>query len=494
MVLEIITGRAPLTVQFTDTSTYPAITAWAWTFGDGNTSTNQNPIHIYMYSGAFTVSLTVTSGGVDYTETKVDYVKVTQGVLKVAYTDRCFRRAIEPQQGVGWSEYTGDLPFPESGVGIVKVIDSLKQRCVVIFDALTRKPYVWANRKAPTGSMMDEVFTDKQGDYAGTEIACKVRSKEIRSPENRELKMLGATLKFQPTEKDNIGASGYNSGGFRENQEFTVRMYRNGLVAAEATATDVPLDAEVSFDKEIKFEGLQIEVETAASEFDGTEMSMRYLDMMQKKAPSKVIMTEQNYNNQFGLPVLWLSRGQTTNLNRADNETGSGSFAGSTTGPDGKTNSAMAFALTSDLSYSINNLTGNATIGFFLSGITATSTIINATNLQLNVRVDGTDYYVQWIDGNGTMEHLLNWNGSGWVSIVITRSDGVLRFYENGTLLNSDVIDDTLSIGGTTQIMNGAIGNLFDVRMLAQAASASAISYYYNDITTNSGIKFCPDW
>jgi len=48
-------GVAPLTVNFTDTST-GAPTHWYWSFGDGGTSTNQHPTHTYA-AGTWPVSL-----------------------------------------------------------------------------------------------------------------------------------------------------------------------------------------------------------------------------------------------------------------------------------------------------------------------------------------------------------------------------------------------------------------------------------------------------
>ncbi|HPF39364.1 MAG TPA: PQQ-dependent sugar dehydrogenase [Phycisphaerae bacterium] len=59
---DVTEGLAPLTVQFTDTSSVPNPTAWLWDFGDGTTSTDQNPQHTYTLNGAFTVRLQVTSG------------------------------------------------------------------------------------------------------------------------------------------------------------------------------------------------------------------------------------------------------------------------------------------------------------------------------------------------------------------------------------------------------------------------------------------------
>jgi PKD repeat protein len=50
-----LNGIAPLTVQFTSTST--GANAYAWDFGDGTSSPAQNPRHTYMTSGLFSVTL-----------------------------------------------------------------------------------------------------------------------------------------------------------------------------------------------------------------------------------------------------------------------------------------------------------------------------------------------------------------------------------------------------------------------------------------------------
>ncbi len=69
-------GVAPLGVTFTDAST-GTITAWSWTFGDGGTSTVQNPSHTYTAAGVYTVALTATGPGGSDTNTKTDYVTVS---------------------------------------------------------------------------------------------------------------------------------------------------------------------------------------------------------------------------------------------------------------------------------------------------------------------------------------------------------------------------------------------------------------------------------
>jgi PGF-pre-PGF domain-containing protein len=55
----LVSGYAPLDVQFTDTS--QNATGWNWDFGDGATSTEQNPTHTYFSAGNYFVNLTVSN-------------------------------------------------------------------------------------------------------------------------------------------------------------------------------------------------------------------------------------------------------------------------------------------------------------------------------------------------------------------------------------------------------------------------------------------------
>ncbi len=66
-------GKTPLTVLFTDTSTGTPAT-WNWDFGDGSTSTEQNPTHTYRTVGNYTINLTVTNSLGSDTESKARYI------------------------------------------------------------------------------------------------------------------------------------------------------------------------------------------------------------------------------------------------------------------------------------------------------------------------------------------------------------------------------------------------------------------------------------
>ncbi|MDK2990764.1 MAG: hypothetical protein PWR16_2293 [Methanoculleus sp.] len=69
-------GMAPLTVQFTDTSTGDP-TVWAWEFGDGWGSNARNPAHTYASPGTYTVILTAYNAVGSDVRTRYNYITVT---------------------------------------------------------------------------------------------------------------------------------------------------------------------------------------------------------------------------------------------------------------------------------------------------------------------------------------------------------------------------------------------------------------------------------
>ena len=71
----VTSGKVPLKVTFTDTST-GSPTSWFWNFGDGSKSYLQNPTHKYSKAGTYTVNLTVKNAAGRNTVTKTDYIKV----------------------------------------------------------------------------------------------------------------------------------------------------------------------------------------------------------------------------------------------------------------------------------------------------------------------------------------------------------------------------------------------------------------------------------
>jgi PKD repeat protein len=69
-------GTSPLVVSFNDSSS-GSPTSWSWNFGDGGSSTAQNPSHTYTSAGDYTVVLTVSNAYGNDTQTRTDYISVT---------------------------------------------------------------------------------------------------------------------------------------------------------------------------------------------------------------------------------------------------------------------------------------------------------------------------------------------------------------------------------------------------------------------------------
>ena len=80
-IADVTSGPAPLSVQFTDLSISQPnpIISWEWDFDNNGTvdATTQNPSWIYSNFGIYTVKLTVSDGTNFASETKTDYITVT---------------------------------------------------------------------------------------------------------------------------------------------------------------------------------------------------------------------------------------------------------------------------------------------------------------------------------------------------------------------------------------------------------------------------------
>ncbi|HWQ65265.1 MAG TPA: PKD domain-containing protein [Methanospirillum sp.] len=82
---DVVTGKAPLSVSFTDLSQGSPV-QWTWDFGDGSTSDAQSPVHIFSSTGTYTITLTVVDAkGASDAETKVNYINVTGSGLQVQF-------------------------------------------------------------------------------------------------------------------------------------------------------------------------------------------------------------------------------------------------------------------------------------------------------------------------------------------------------------------------------------------------------------------------
>jgi len=104
-----VSGMAPLTVQFNDTSTNSP-TGWAWDFGDNNStnSTEKDPIHTYFSAGIYTVNLTVKNPSGSNSLARINYI-----------TAKILPRSLKSKAGIFqngiWSlDYNGNVSWDDS--------------------------------------------------------------------------------------------------------------------------------------------------------------------------------------------------------------------------------------------------------------------------------------------------------------------------------------------------------------------------------------------
>ena len=131
-----VSGTAPLTVAFTDSSTGSSITNRRWDFGDGNISNYvaaTNPSHRYASAGTYSVNLTVTNAGGSSSLPRAGYITVSAltvapvanfaatpltgtGPLSVGFTDTSANsptswRWAYKNATVGWTQFA-TIPNP----------------------------------------------------------------------------------------------------------------------------------------------------------------------------------------------------------------------------------------------------------------------------------------------------------------------------------------------------------------------------------------------
>jgi PKD repeat protein len=72
------------------TASIQDIVSYSWDFGDGQSSSDPDPTHIYQNAGSYTVSLTVSDGSNQATETKTNYISASGGLSELVLLNESF--------------------------------------------------------------------------------------------------------------------------------------------------------------------------------------------------------------------------------------------------------------------------------------------------------------------------------------------------------------------------------------------------------------------
>ncbi len=111
-----LSGDAPLTVYFTDTSEDEP-TEWLWDFGDGGVTSGQDPVHTYDAPGSYQVRLTATNEGGAGEATISQPIEVGPGpVARAELSVSEVSLSIGRQQAFeasAWDEFGNEIASPE---------------------------------------------------------------------------------------------------------------------------------------------------------------------------------------------------------------------------------------------------------------------------------------------------------------------------------------------------------------------------------------------
>lgn len=159
-VTTVTTGGS---VSFTDQSTGGVITSWSWNFGGGgtpNTSGIQNPTITFNAAGTYTVSLTVSDGTSNDTETKTSYIVVSNFDPLVCDTMTNINPGdVLTAYGVGaWGAYPGHNSYGLDGYAEpFNVSNATEVQKVII-------PILQADAGTPGSSIDVVVYADNAGE------------------------------------------------------------------------------------------------------------------------------------------------------------------------------------------------------------------------------------------------------------------------------------------------------------------------------------------
>ena len=405
-----------------------------------------------------------------------------------SYTGLCLGYAVKEDQGQGyWFIKNATSPtavvYPDPYSEPLAVLDSKDQVRYIVLDETTGHWYELGTRDGPKYSGLEACYLDKEDQYGGTEIPCRLLLAEHKADvEHKRVEHVESHFYIRPQRKTNKGDSAYTSYGLRPAWEADLLLFKDGDLAESARTKSVPMNGDLVTDRFVKANRIQVGFYTTASEFRLAETDQYYLAC--DEAAVEKAMTEHGYQDEFNDTVLWLTRGSSPALNRADGTTLSGTYFGTTDGPDGKDNSALSFS-------PVDGLTCSYTLGDFtlMGWVRNLATPCEVLNI-LKFDVDG-DLVV---DLNTThADYAFGSVGTNWTFFTVTRSGQNVSFYRDGVLLGTRLSTDTDDVT-ISSVMYAQEGDLAFLRVLNTAISAGAVLYAYQDVDENEANALEPIW
>lgn len=354
------------------------------------------------------------------------------------------------EHGLDFSEFDGDWPMPETGTGVLKIFDEDNHQRILVLDFTDGCFYDISLRDGPINSTVQNGFKDKieTNGTGGTSISPSVLFKEDTGEYERFLtEHYSSHFYVRPYKESNRSASGYDANGYISGAVFNSSIYVDGEpTTVTSLAEDVNIFGEVVYDK--KAEGRRLQTKFSATE-SGFRLVGRQQEYITKDViyhPDDRITTEDT--SQFNITddlEYWYTRGSNPIQCKVTNNVlaSTGTLTSRTTGPDGKSNSAVSF-------------TGTVTI--------------------ISTPPSTTMSILFWTSTGGAT---MSVGGTPVSLTTVTTYNGWTLYRYTGNIN-----------GSVTMVGTGSPTSLFDLRIYS--GTKTNFTYYYNDVINNSADNVCP--
>jgi PKD repeat protein len=433
-------GPAPLTVQFTQLCA-GIIDEYYWRFGDNHRSYHSDPANIYLHPGVYDVYLRIKAEGRYYDLLKKRYIIVLPGGLVVSRTTRLIRQPILSEQGCGFYEMpVTDMPMPEGGGGgVLSIFDTNNQPRGIVLDAATGKWYEVTTRDGPSGTSLVKSWKNKSDE----EFDRIVRFREDRGTDEKDLeRLVESHLYLRPDKETNRSQTGYDANGYPIGMEFDLAFFKDGEPTnANAIVTDIPYSGDIKIDRKLEGNRIQMQITSNRGAHFILNRLCRYVSSKRAAAPESRISNEMTFQELLAQAIFWMSYCDGILINRI---TGA------------------------ELTLDVVAMTGVTGLGNTAQGLNGEITLPNV------VITTGAVFF--WTNG----------------AVVLTIGGTPVTLIDSGTCglwtLKYAAITGT---SGVVKLTPTGAASIEDLRIF-NSSVADALSYYAEDVITNSGAIVLP--
>ena len=256
------------------------------------------------------------------------------------------RYAVEPTQGRGWSEYSGDRWLsPVERHGVLHLTDDNESPRHLILDRDDQAAFEFGTFDRTTALGLP--YVDKEDVYDAEIGTAQWFGEEAVNPLNLQdyFNHQVSQIHVRPQNVYNKGNPNYGSEGYRSAQNFSLDIYADGsLLRPLASADEIPQDGFISFSGHHQdYKRLQFVIRSDASEFSLCGRKHNLVVKPKPGATADRTMLRDTLEVGLASKYYHISRYSTAMYERVSRATIPG-VATLITGPDNRSESAMTLA------------------------------------------------------------------------------------------------------------------------------------------------------